>query len=375
MRNAARAWSSRDRLQVLAWPAFRKQEANPQAALLARELVALDVDVSDWTPSRALARPRDLWHLHYPETVVYRRSAAASTFEMVAFLALLWLARLRGVRIVWTVHDLGSNDGLHPRLERWFWKGFVPACDALVCLSECGRTMVLDRFPTLVDRPAHMISHGGYHGAYASTVPPAHARAHLGISPEAKVLLHFGLLRPYKNVPHLIRTFRAMPDGDAVLLIAGAPFDVVVEREIRAAAAGAANVRLDLRRIPADEVQQFFAAADLVVLPYRRILNSGAVMLAITLDRPVLVPDLGSMREQQDTFGAEWIRLYAGDLTVAELTAASEWARTTHRRPIEPDSLDWRPRARQIKAVYQELIKPRRPRPWLGRARTDEGAH
>jgi hypothetical protein len=163
-----------------------------------------------------------------------------------------------------------------------------------------------------------------------------------------------------------------------VLLVAGRPFDAIVESEIRAAADGAAasradDVRLDLRWIPPDEVQPFFAAADLVVLPYRQILNSGAVVLAMTLGRPVLVPDLGSMRELQETFGAAWVRLFAGDLTAGELTAASAWARSTQRPPIDPASLDWRPRALQIKRVYEELVQGRRPEPALGqRARSDE---
>ena len=46
--------------------------------------------------ARALLRPGDLWHLHHPETVLYRRSLAGSVFETIAFLGLLWLARLRG---------------------------------------------------------------------------------------------------------------------------------------------------------------------------------------------------------------------------------------------------------------------------------------
>jgi hypothetical protein len=87
------------------------------------------------------------------------------------------------------------------------------------------------------------------------------------------------------------------------------------------------------------------------------------------------VPDLGSMRDLQETFGAEWIRLYAGELTVAELSAASEWARTAQRRAIEPDRLDWRPRALQVKGAYEELVELRGPRQALERpAGTDEVA-
>jgi beta-1,4-mannosyltransferase len=347
-------------LRVLAWPAFRKQAANPHAALLARELIAAGVEVIDWTPMGALLRAGDLWHLHHPETVVYRRSRIASLLETMAFLGLLWLARLRGVRILWTVHDLGSNDGLHPRLEAWFWRAFIPAVDAIICLGERSRALALERYPGLAGRPAHVVPHGHYRDAYPQTLSRAAARRRLGLPPEATVLLHFGLLRPYKNVPHLIRTFRALEAAGTVLLVAGRPFDATVEREIRDAAGGAANLRLDLRPIPAAEVEAWFAASDLVVLPYRRILNSGAALLALTFERPVLVPDLGSMPELQEAFGADWLRLYADDLTPAELAAASEWARSTRRAPLDLRPFDWGAIAGRTQAIYEGLAR-RRP--------------
>ena len=136
----------------------------------------------------------------------------------------------------------------------------------------------------------------------------------------------------------------------------GRAFDAVVEREIREAADGASNVRLDLRWVPTEEVQTFFAASDLVVLPYRRILNSGALMLALTLACPVLVPDLGSMRDQQARFGAEWVRLYPGELTPEDLAAACAWA--ARQRDREPDLAggDWVRIAQQTRAVYGALL-------------------
>jgi beta-1,4-mannosyltransferase len=339
--------------RVLAWPAFRKASANPHAALLARELIGLGVSLVDWTPLRALLRPGDLWHLHHPETVLYRRSLAVSTLETLTFLGLLRLARARGVRLLWTIHDLGSNDRLHPRLESWFWKAFITQLDAFICLSEHSRTLALERFPALAGRPGLIVPHGHYRDAYPRTVSRGTARQRLSLPPEATVLLHFGLLRPYKNVPHLIRTFRAVPIPGALLLVVGQPYDAAIEREIRDAAIGASKVRLDLRRVSPEEVQLFFAAADLVVLPYRRILNSGAVMLALTFARPVLVPDLGSMREQQEAFGAEWIRLYSGELTAKHLAEACRWARMPGRRPPDLGGLDWPSLARKVRAIYE----------------------
>jgi beta-1,4-mannosyltransferase len=361
------------RLRVLAWPAFRKRAANPHAALLARELIALGAEVVDWTPVQALLRPGDLWHVHHPDTVVYRRSLARSAFEAITFLGLLWLARRRRARVVWTIHDLGSNDGLHPRLEAWFWKAFILGLDAFICLSRSSKTLALERFPALLDRPGQIVPHGHYRDAYPRTLARATARQRLALPAEATVLLHFGLMRPYKNVPQLIRTFRAMPGGDAYLLVVGRPFDQAIEHEVRAAAQGASNVRLHLRWVPPDDVQTFFAASDLVVLPYRRILNSGALMLALTFGRPVLVPDLGSMREQQEAFGVDWIRLYAGELTAAELAEGCRWARMAARVPPDLGGLDWPALALQTHAVYQ-LVRSGQPSFAAGGAELENAA-
>jgi hypothetical protein len=217
------------------------------------------------------------------------------------------------------------------------------------------------------------VPHGHYRDAYPRTLARATARQRLALPAEATVLLHFGLMRPYKNVPRLIRTFRAMPGGDAFLLVVGRPFDQAIEREVRAAAEGASNVRLHLRWVPPDDAQTFFAASDLVALPYRRILNSGALMLALTFGRAVLVPDLGSMREQQEAFGVDWVRLYSGELTAAELAEGCRWARKAARVPPDLGGLDWPALALQTHAVYQ-LVRSGQPRFAAGGAELENAA-
>lgn len=344
-------------MKILAWPAFRKEAANPHAALLYRELRRLGVDVDDWTPARACLRHADLWHLHHPDTVIYRRSRLYSLLGTLLFCALLSLARLRGTRILWTVHDLDSNDGLHRHLEPLFWRMFLPRVDAYVCLTEGSRDQVHRRFPELERLPGFVVPHGHYRDAYPSRMSREEARRELGLPPEAIVLLHFGLMRPYKNVPHLIATFRELADDDCILLVAGEPYDGAVEQEVRRAAEGCPRVRLLLRWIPPDEVQRLFAASGLVVLPYRRVLNSGVTTLALSLGRPVLAPDKGTMRDQQRRFGSEWVRLYRGDLSAAVLRDAIAWT-TDGERSAQPDlaGLDWATLARQTHQIYETLL-------------------
>ena len=118
-----------------------------------RAAEAGQIEVEDWTMARAWVRAVDLWHLHHPDSVVYLRSGLRAALEALAFCALLSWARWRGVRILWTIHDLGSHDQLHPRLEAWFWRFFVSRVDGFVCLSEGGRKLARERFPALRQRP------------------------------------------------------------------------------------------------------------------------------------------------------------------------------------------------------------------------------
>ena len=229
--------------------------------------------------------------------------------------------------------------------------------DAFVCLTEHSRTLALERFPALAGRPGYIVPHGHYRDAYPRTVSRESARQTLSLPPQGTVLLHFGLMRPYKNVPHLIGTFRAVPRLRAPSSwLSASP-------TMRLSSAKSATPRTARRTCGSTSAgyrlkkcSSFLLAADLVVLPYRRILNSGVVMLALTFARPVLVPDLGAMRDQQRAFGAEWIRLYRGELTPEELAAACTWA--TARRDREPD-LARRNRAeiaRRTCAVYATLM-------------------
>lgn len=341
-------------MRILAWPAFRKEAANPHAALLARALIAEGATVEEWTPVAALIRPGDLWHLHHPETVLYRRAWLAAWAETIAFLILFTLARLRGTRMVWAVHDLGSNDRLHPRLEALFWRRFVAGVDGVISLAETGRRDTLIRFPELAQRSVRVIPHGHYADAYPSGASRAVACRHLGLDPDCPVILHFGLIRPYKNVPHLITTFVEMKHPAAQLVVAGRPFDDAIEREVREVAEGAGRLFLNLGWIPEEEMQHYLAAADLVVLPYREVTNSGAIFLALSFSRPVLVPDRGAMAEHLRQFGPDWVRLYSDELTSADLDTALDWAALPRTEP-DLTGMGWDSIARETLRFYAEV--------------------
>jgi hypothetical protein len=126
------------------------------------------------------------------------------------------------------------------------------------------------------------------------------------------------------------------------MIIAGRADSKKCRRQVETTANGDPCIRLDLRSVPVGEVEVLFSAADLVVLPFSDIMHSGSAILALSLNKPVLVPARGCLPELQTRIGSDWVRTYEGDLTPAILVGAAAWAENTNRAP-QPNlsRFDW----------------------------------
>ena len=110
-----------------------------------------------------------------------------------------------------------------------------------------------------------------------------------------------GRISRYKGLDKLIRAFSSIAQPGDVLVIAGRPQDQKLIVELRDLAASLcpsqASIRLEPTLIPDDELQVYFGACDLVVLPFERVLNSGSLLLAMSFGRCVVAPAIGSLHE------------------------------------------------------------------------------
>jgi glycosyltransferase involved in cell wall biosynthesis len=229
--------------------------------------------------------------------------------------------------------------------------------DGYIALSDASAVQARTVFPALCSKFAAVIPHGDYRGTYPATVTKSDARKQLGLSDFEKVVLFFGGISPYKNVPHLIETFHIANVPNATLIVAGRPATAIDEQNVLVSAQQGSRVQLHLKRVPVEDVQIFFAAADLVALPFQEIMNSGSAILALAFDRPVLVPDRGSLPELQLQVGPEWIRTFKGQLSGEELRAAIDWSRNSNR-PVHPNlsAFAWPAIARDTLTLYEKLI-------------------
>ena len=338
----------------MAWPAFRSE--NPYNVRLYGELAGQGIAVSDFSPRKLLLKPPAVFHVHWPEITINQPSAPRALLRGVAFLCLLGLARLRGCTVVWTVHNLQSHERLHPALERAFWTLFLRLVSGFITLTEGGRRAALSRYPVLRGRPGFVVPSGHFRGICPDTVTDSEARAALGLPGGALVCGFLGQVRPYKNVTHLVRSFRSMADERTHLVVAGRPDTAATAADIVRAAGDDPRIVLALEHIADERVQLYLRSCDLVVLPFSDVLNSGSALLALAFDRPVLVPLLGSMGELQALAGSDWVRTYTGELTPGELATALRWARVTRRtRCDELEALDWRLIARRTLDAYRAL--------------------
>jgi glycosyltransferase involved in cell wall biosynthesis len=124
-------------------------------------------------------------------------------------------------------------------------------------------------------------------------IPTRHeAKQHLNIHGR-NVALFFGHVRPFKGLDIALRAWRQLR-SDVVLLVAGEAWWEGAE-EYRKLAQGLENVRLEFRFIPDSEVATWFAAADVVLVPYRTEAQSGVALTAFHFGRAVIATRVGGL--------------------------------------------------------------------------------
>lgn len=126
------------------------------------------------------------------------------------------------------------------------------------------------------------------------------AREKLGIGETEKILLFFGFVREYKGLKHLLRAMpMIMEEVQEVRLLIVGDFDgnrEEYEELIRTLRIGE-RIKVIDGYTPDKEVEKYFAACDLVLLPYESATQSGIVQIAFGFERPVIVSRVGGLPE------------------------------------------------------------------------------
>ncbi len=211
---------------------------------------------------------------------------------ILAYLDIWYVRNILSAKIVWTVHNLYSHDAIRKNLDLRARRFLAKQSDILLLHGPSAIPLVTEAYK--VDKSKCVcIPHGNQKGAFPMEISKFDAREKLQIGQNKKVLLFFGTLRKYKGVEELIEAFKSIDDENLFLLIAGKCRDESYRKELM----GMADDRTLITDsfVPIDEVQVYMAAADIVVLPFKEILTSGSLLLAMTFGKMIVAPRMGTL--------------------------------------------------------------------------------
>lgn len=192
---------------------------------------------------------------------------------------------------------IGLMHNVIPHEPHWFdrplTKYFLKACDGYVCMASS----VEEDLKKLKPEARDIVRQHPLYTHFGQKMERAAAEEALGLTPGKKTLLFFGLIREYKGLDILLEAFRDLPE-DYQLVVAGecygsfGKYSTIIDR-----IPGKDRIHVFLGYVRDSQVKNYFSAADLVVMPYRSATQSGVSAIACHFEVPVLVTDVGGLKE------------------------------------------------------------------------------
>jgi beta-1,4-mannosyltransferase len=297
------------------------------------------VDVATFSWRAALLGRFDVLHVHWPEVLVRDTTSARTLARQLLYLLLLVRIRIGRKALVRTLHNIAPHES-GSAAEGWLLRLGDRWTTCWIALNEFT--------PVPSAAPSVLIPHGHYRDWFAGyALPPV----------DAGRLLHFGRIRRYKGLAELLAGFRDLADPALRLRIVGRADDPRLAQLVRAATRADDRITADQRYVAESDAATEFGRAELVVLPYPQLHNSGVALLALSLGRPVLVPDNTVTRALAAEVGSAWVIRYDGTLDARALRAGVESLRS-HPPSEAPDlrGREWQQIGRAHAAAFEHAV-------------------
>ena len=358
------------KIQVLMVPSdCSKDSMNPYQTLLSQSLIAQETIVENWPYyegkfpiyKAAVARKKffNVVHIHWIYFYLSGKNKSLYFISCLGFLLDVLVTKWSGLKIVWTVHNSISHDSQFPRLELWTRRQLVKLVDRVICLNKMTLEMIADEYQ-FIPAKAVVIPHGHYRDVYQKPIDLIEARKELSLPETGRLYLNLGLLRPYKGIESLLQVWGENQDifaGDT-LLIAGKPWDETYAKKLQELAEGMERVMIYPQFVEQNKLHLYFSAANVVVLPFKKILNSGSLILAMSFGKPFIAPRLGGLIE---VVGDADRLLYdpeddAGLLKAMRKSTQVDLQQLSQLVVKECDRLDWDSIAQKTVDVYRSIL-------------------
>jgi beta-1,4-mannosyltransferase len=347
---------------------------NPYIHLLSNALQAQGVQVVLPAPNALLPMlkipegqgPADVVHLQWLDQHLIPRIPLAAPLTLLRtarFFVQLAAIRRQRRPIVWTVHNLHNHEQVLLKYEAWHYRMVARWADRLILHCEAVKPLVASTFavPSTKLRVVPLGDYGEWFNEQdVPVLSKAEARRQLGILPEQRVLLFFGLLRAYKGATDLADAFSALSGEHLRLYIVGQSRDARLRQVHAELARRDARVTVIPEYVPDADLCRLLAACDAATLPYRDVLTSSALNMAASQGRCAVIPQIGCMQE----FGEDAAISYnptapdglAGALRRAAALSETELDRLGANARAKVKAMPWSQVAALTQEVYRECL-------------------
>lgn len=209
-----------------------------------------------------------------------------TTFWALPMAVYSGMLRKKGIKVVYIIHNVMPHeakpwDPFLSKLALRNGRAFLTMTE-----KETGRLRRILPNPQIAVTP-----HPVYNIFESGGITKTEAREILNLPPDEKVILFFGIIRPYKGLRHLLHALALLREKrDFHLVVAGEFWEPETEYVSLIHEMGIEDlVHLYGRYIPNEEVPAFFSAADIFVAPYTDGTQSGAVKIALGFDLPLVI--------------------------------------------------------------------------------------
>jgi D-inositol-3-phosphate glycosyltransferase len=227
-------------------------------------------------------------------------------FEVFDRTLLTLYYKLLGKAVVLTVHNVNKlkRDSADTALNRLTLKIQYRLAVHLFVHTPKMKSELMTEFGVPAERIT-VIPFGINNSVPETNLTPKEAKELLGISENRKTILFFGRIKPYKGLEYLIAAFLTLArrHNDYQLIVAGR-LEEGCERyweDLRSEIQEHARVGQVISRIefiPDSEIEVYFKGADVLVLPYKDIFQSGVIFLGYNFGLPVIATDVGSLKDE-----------------------------------------------------------------------------
>jgi len=227
-------------------------------------------------------------------------------FGFLEYYNLILAKKVFGFHAVGTVHDVESFEKYAKGdSSRHNYEKFLTLLDAVVLHTEYAKNELVKNLGSdMVDEKKIQTIYGpdfDVESLDSNFIEKNIAREHLNLPQDRKVILFFGQIKKVKGLDLLLKALAEVitKEPSALLVIAGKVWkDDYSEYENIIEEYGLVNyVDQRIGYVGNDDVPHYFNAADLVVLPYRKIYNSGVLIRSMSFGTPVLASDFGPFKE------------------------------------------------------------------------------